>query len=80
MYVEHDYISATEGVVPEESDEICIITPGGDLNSILQPDSVKDMVLARMDRMTLNEQIVLKCASVLGEYTRPFHQNMKFPS
>ena len=66
MYKPHEYVSATEGVVPEECDEVCIITPGADLNSVLQPDSVKDMVLARMDRMTLNEQTVLKCASVLG--------------
>ena len=67
VYRACEYVSATEGVVPEECDEICIITPGADLNTVLQPDSVKDMVLARMDRMTLNEQTVLKCASVLGQ-------------
>ena len=68
-YVEWDYLRATDGVVPDESDEICIITPGADLNSVLMPDSVKDMVLARMDRMTLNEQTVLKCSAVLGMLT-----------
>jgi len=66
-YHEWDYLRATDGVVPDESDEICIITPGADLNSVLIPDSVKDMVLARMDRMTLNEQTVLKCSAVLGK-------------
>lgn len=66
IYNDKEYARATEGVVPEETDEICIITPGSDLNSVLVPDSVKDMVLARMDRMSLNEQTVLKCAAVLG--------------
>uniref|UniRef100_A0A7M5XBN8 Guanylate cyclase domain-containing protein n=2 Tax=Clytia hemisphaerica TaxID=252671 RepID=A0A7M5XBN8_9CNID len=71
VYKPEEYVSATEGVVPGENDEICIITPGADLKSVLQPDSVKDMVLARMDRMSLNEQTVLKCAAVLGQsFTR----------
>lgn len=67
IYNEKEYMRASEGVVSDETDEICIITPGSDLNSVLVPDSVKDMALARMDRMSLNEQTVLKCAAVLGE-------------
>ena len=45
---------------------MCIISPDADVNNMLVPDSVEDIVLARMDRMNLNEQTVIKCAAVLG--------------
>ena len=66
IYHEQDYVKAADGVIPFDSDEICILAPGADLTSMVVPHSVKDMVLARMDRMTLNEQTILKCAAVLG--------------
>ena len=37
------------------------------------PESVKDMVLARIDRMMPLEQVTLKCASILGT---EFHRNV----
>lgn len=65
-YNKKEYSKASEGAVPFECDEICFLSPSVDLRSMLVPDSVKDMVLARMDRMTLSEQTLLKCAAALG--------------
>ena len=50
---------------------MCIVSPDADVNNMLVPDSVEDIVLARMDRMNMNEQTVIKCAAVLGlSFTR----------
>ena len=52
--------------MPFETGNACVISPGVDISSVLVPDSVKDMVLARVDRMRPVEQVVLKCSSILG--------------
>ncbi|XP_057290575.1 adenylate cyclase type 10-like isoform X2 [Hydractinia symbiolongicarpus] len=71
VYDEENYIKASPGVMPQETDEVCVIPQHIDLKKMLVPDSMKDMVLARIDRMSLHEQTILKCAAVLGQsFTR----------
>jgi len=65
-YNEEDYARASKYAIPFESEDICILSPNADLKKMLAPSSVKDMVLARMDRMTLSEQTIIKCAAALG--------------
>ena len=66
-----DYVRASENVLPFESNEICIISPGVDIEDVIVPNTVKDLVIARLDRMSPNEQLILKCASILGmSFTR----------
>lgn len=67
VYDEENYIKASPGVMPQDTDEICLIPQDIDLRKMLVPDSMKDMVLARIDRMSLHEQTILKCAAVLGK-------------
>ncbi|RMX45142.1 hypothetical protein pdam_00016498, partial [Pocillopora damicornis] len=52
--------------MPLDTKKVCILSPGVDISKIVVPESVKDMVLARVDRMLPQEQATLKCASVLG--------------
>ena len=61
-----DFVSSSESCMPHDTRKVCIIAPGVDLSKVLVPDSVKDMVLARVDRMLPGEQLILKCASILG--------------
>ena len=61
-----DFVLAAENSMPQDTQKVCIIAPGMDLSKLLVPDSVKDMVLTRVDRMLPGEQLILKCASILG--------------
>ncbi|XP_071962575.1 adenylate cyclase type 10-like [Antedon mediterranea] len=45
---------------------ICIVTPGVVLSKLPVPDSMKGMLMARIDRMKPSEQMVVKCAAILG--------------
>ena len=65
------HVYATRGAIPDDLDEVCIIAPGMHISDAVVPDSVNDVVVARLDRMSPNEQLILKCASVLGmSFTR----------
>lgn len=46
---------------------MCIVTPGQDLTKIPVPESLREMVLARFDRLPPLEKVVLKCSSILGD-------------
>ena len=61
-----NFVSASENSMPLDTKKVCILSPGVDISKIVVPESVKDMVLARVDRMLPQEQATLKCASVLG--------------
>ena len=66
-----DHVFASRGVVPDDLDKICIIAPGREISDEVVPNCVNDVVVARLDRMSPNEQLILKCASVLGmNFTR----------
>ncbi|XP_048586687.1 adenylate cyclase type 10-like isoform X2 [Nematostella vectensis] len=61
-----DFVKASSGVMPKDTHKACIVRPDVDITKVLVPESVKDMVLARVDRMSPEEQITLKCVSILG--------------
>ena len=68
-----NFVHAAEGTMPVDTGNMCIVTPDVDISKFLVPDSVKDMVLARVDRMLPVEQVSLKCASILGTN---FHRDL----
>ena len=68
-----NFVQASENSMPLNTKKVCIITPGVDISKVVVPESVKDMVLARVDRMMPSEQVTLKCASILGT---EFHRNV----
>lgn len=68
-----DFVRASMDLMPFDTNNVCIVTPGVDLSKVVVPDSVKDMVLARVDRMLPLEQVTLKCSSILGA---EFHRNL----
>ncbi|XP_039261780.2 adenylate cyclase type 10-like [Styela clava] len=45
----------------------CIIKPGFDINKFPVPASIRGMALARLDRMMQYDQLIVKCAAVIGE-------------
>ncbi|XP_023931775.1 LOW QUALITY PROTEIN: adenylate cyclase type 10 [Lingula anatina] len=45
---------------------ICILAPGAKINEVRTPDSMKGMIITRIDRMQPTDQMVLKCASLIG--------------
>lgn len=66
-----NYVCANSGAVPDDVENVCVITPGADIDEAIVPNTVNDVVVARLDRMSPNEQLILKCASVLGmNFTR----------
>ena len=68
-----NFVPASENSMPLDTKKVCIINPGVDISKVVVPESVKDMVLARIDRMMPLEQVTLKCASILGT---EFHRNV----
>lgn len=68
-----NFVHASENSMPLDTKKVCIISPGVDISKVVVPESVKDMVLARVDRMTPLEQVTLKCASILGA---EFHRSV----
>lgn len=68
-----NFVHALENSMPFDTKKVCIISPGVDIFKVVVPESVKDMVLARVDRMLPLEQVTLKCASILGT---EFHRNV----
>ncbi len=71
LQIETNYVYASNGVIPDDVDNICVICPGKEISDAIVPNSVNDVVVARIDRMSPNEQLILKCASVLGmNFTR----------
>ena len=69
----NDFVRASRNSMPFDTNNVCIVTPGVDLAKVVVPDSVKDMVLARVDRMLPLEQLTLKCSSILGA---EFHRTL----
>ena len=68
-----NFVHASENSMPIDTKKVCIISPGVDISKVVVPESVKDMVLARVDRMSPLEQVTLKCASILGA---EFHRDV----
>ena len=68
-----NFVHASENSMPIDTKKVCIISPGVDISKVVVPESVKDMVLARVDRMLPLEQVTLKCASILGA---EFHRDV----
>lgn len=66
QYLAEDKARASTGAIIGDVHKVCILSPNADVNAMLLPDSEEDMVLARMDKMSLVEQTVIKCAAVLG--------------
>ena len=66
-----NYVCASPFAVPNDIKNVCIITEGRDINDSIDPNAGNDVFIARFDRMSPNEQLILKCASVLGmNFTR----------
>eukprot|EP00794_Sanderia_malayensis_P020042 gene20042-22009_t len=65
-FIEEYFVYASEGAVPDDVDNTCIVTPGREISDEIVPISLNDVVVARLDRMSLNEQLILKFASILG--------------
>jgi len=68
-----NFVHASESSMPLDTKKVCIVSPGIDISKVVVPESVKDMVLARVDRMLPLEQVTLKCASILGS---EFHRSV----
>ena len=68
-----NFVHASENSMPLNTKKVCIVSPGIDISKVVVPESVKDMVLARVDRMMPLEQVTLKCASILGS---EFHRSV----
>lgn len=61
------FVYASPGALTPDIHNMCIVTPGQDLTKIPVPESLREMVLARFDRLPPLEKVVLKCASILGD-------------
>ncbi|XP_022103709.1 adenylate cyclase type 10-like isoform X2 [Acanthaster planci] len=59
-----------EGLAAEEDDDepkmVCVLAAGVNLTDLQIPDSMTGMMLARIDHMKPSEQMLVKCAAVLG--------------
>ncbi|XP_077990637.1 adenylate cyclase type 10-like [Glandiceps talaboti] len=67
--VETSSVIEEEGGSPDgemSDNNVCIVAPGVRLQDIPVPDSMKGMLLAKIDRMKAGDQMVVKCAAVLG--------------
>ncbi|XP_035683245.1 adenylate cyclase type 10-like [Branchiostoma floridae] len=49
-----------------ETTMVCILAPGVSLDDFNLPESVKDMMVARLDRLNTSDNMAAKCASVIG--------------
>lgn len=65
-YNRDEFVPASASAMPKNTYSVCVVSPGVQFSNVLIPESVKDMVLARVDRMSPTEQVTLKCASILG--------------
>ena len=61
-----NYICASRYAVPKEIENVCVISQGREIDEDIVTHIDNDMFIARLDRMSPNEQLILKCASVLG--------------
>jgi class 3 adenylate cyclase/tetratricopeptide (TPR) repeat protein len=59
------YALRDSGLLQIEGRE-CRLTPNADLNAIVLPDTVEGVVTSRIDRLTPQQQLTLKTASVIG--------------
>ncbi|XP_077862654.1 adenylate cyclase type 10-like [Saccoglossus kowalevskii] len=50
----------------ERTTKVCVISPNVNLSEIPVPDSMTGMLLAKIDRLKSADQMVVKCAAVLG--------------
>ena len=61
------FVYANPNALVPDIRNMCIVTPGQDLTKIPVPESLREMVLARFDRLPPLEKVVLKCSSILGD-------------
>lgn len=61
------FVYANPGSLVPDIHSMCIVTPGHDLTKLPVPESLREMVLARFDRLPPLEKVVLKCSSILGD-------------
>ena len=61
------FVYASPGALVPDIHNMCIVAPGQDLTKIPVPESLREMVLARFDRLPPLEKVVLKCSSILGD-------------
>eukprot|EP00116_Pleurobrachia_bachei_P002657 sb/3462919/ len=47
---------------------MCVLNDSVSLSKVALPDSVKELFLAQFDRLTVTEQVTMKCCAVLGSY------------
>lgn len=67
-FLPHDYfVYANPSALGPDTHNMCIVTPGQDLTKIPVPESLREMVIARFDRLPPLEKVVLKCSSILGD-------------
>ena len=60
-------VYANSSAIVQSTSNMCIVSPGVDLTEIPVPESLREMVLARFDRLPPREKVVLKCSSILGD-------------
>lgn len=56
-----------------KNSRIAVFSPGVNPNEITVPDSMKELIMTRIDSMRASEQLIVKCAAVLG---RSFSRDM----
>ena len=61
------FVYASPGALVQDIHNMCIVTPGQDLTKIPVPESLREMLLAKFDRLPPLEKVVLKCSSILGD-------------
>ena len=54
------------GIIQREGDQWCLV-PGADVSSVGVPDTLRDLILARFDRLEPYYRSILQAASVIGK-------------
>ncbi|XP_065512968.1 adenylate cyclase type 10 [Caloenas nicobarica] len=64
--VEASLLMSTSGSTAEKDGKVCIIRPDISLDTTVLPTTLKEIVLAQLDQLRPEEQMILKFAAVIG--------------
>ena len=66
-----NFVYASCAAIPINIRNVCILSHGGEISHNKVQTTANNILIARLDRMSPNEQLILKCASILGmNFTR----------
>ena len=61
-------VERLETVEDNSQNMMCVLNDAFDLSKVCLPDSVKELFLAQFDRLSVTEQVTMKCCAVLGTH------------